>query len=265
MKKIMIWLTCFCLFIGICAPAAASETSDLDSIITALSDHISGRAASGEDWSAGFVDLTSLESCYLDSEAMQAASLIKLYIMGAVYESYDALCTSYGTDNIDNLLYNMITVSDNDAANTLTNYLGGGDDTAGRQAVNNYCTQNNYSDSMMGRMLLAPADNGDNYTSVKDCCKFLLKIYNQEIDHAGEMMSLLQHQERTHKIPRGIPEGVQTANKTGELSDVENDAAVIFAEHPYIFVVMSQNLTDAGAAQSSIASLSAVLYGITNP
>lgn len=249
---------------GIFSASQSQNSPEMDAVITSLSDYIAERAANGEDWSAGLIDLTAMQSCYLDSESMQAASLIKLYIMGAVYESYDSLCSAYGTDYIDSLLFSMITVSDNDAANTLTNYLGSGDDASGRQVVNDYCQKNGYNDSFMGRMLLAPADNGDNYTSVKDCCKFLLKIYNQEIAHAAEMMSLLQHQERTHKIPQGIPEGVQTANKTGELGDVENDAAVIFAQHPYIFVVMSQNLSDVGAAQSSIASLSSTVYFTLN-
>ena len=40
---------------------------------------------------------------------------------------------------VDDLLWNMITVSDNDAANTLTTYLGGGDSAAGMQAVNSFC------------------------------------------------------------------------------------------------------------------------------
>ena len=64
---------------------------------------------------------------------MQAASLIKLYIMGAVYENYDQITGQYGRDSVDSNLYSMITVSDNDAANTLTTYLGGGDSAAGMQ------------------------------------------------------------------------------------------------------------------------------------
>ena len=61
---------------------------------------------------------------------MQAASLIKLYIMGAVYENYEQITGQYGRDSVDSNLYSMITVSDNDAANTLTTYLGGGDSAA---------------------------------------------------------------------------------------------------------------------------------------
>lgn len=31
----------------------------------------------------------------------------------------------------------------------------------------------------------------------------------------------MRQQERTGKIPAGVPENIETANKTGELSDVE--------------------------------------------
>ena len=35
-------------------------------------------------------------------------------------------------------------------------------------------------------------------------------------------------QQRKNKIPAQLPEGVGTANKTGELDTVENDAAIIY-------------------------------------
>ena len=38
---------------------------------------------------------------------------------------------------MDSNLYSMITVSDNDAANTLTSYLGSGDGNAGMSVVKN--------------------------------------------------------------------------------------------------------------------------------
>ena len=191
---------------------------------------------------------------------MQAASLIKLFIMGAVYDSYDSLTAAYGEDQIQSLLSDMITVSDNTAANTLTNYLGDGDDAAGRGAVNEYCASNSYESTTMGRMLLAPADNGDNMTSVSDCAEFLRKVYKGELPYAEEMMGFLKNQQRTHKIPAGLPEGVESANKTGELDTVENDAAIVFADTPYILCIMSENLSDVGAAQSNIAGISSDMY-----
>lgn len=234
--------------------------ADMTRIENELAEDLAVRAESGENWSAAVVNLDTEDSCAVNNQPMQAASLIKLFIMGAVYEQYDSLTEIYGTDQIQSLLSDMITVSDNTAANTLTNYLGDGDDAAGREAVNEYCAANGYESTVMGRMLLAPADNGDNMTSVSDCAEFLRKVYKGELPHAEEMLNFLKNQQRTHKIPSGLPEGVESANKTGELDTVENDAAIVFADTPYILCVMSEKLSDVGRAQNNISEISTDVY-----
>ena len=238
----------------------AASSADMNRIENELAEDLAVRAGAGENWSAAVVNLNTEDSCTVNNQSMQAASLIKLFIMGAVYDSYDSLTAAYGEDQIQSLLSDMITVSDNTAANTLTNYLGDGDDAAGRGAVNEYCASNSYESTTMGRMLLAPADNGDNMTSVSDCAEFLRKVYKGELPYAEEMMGFLKNQQRTHKIPAGLPEGVESANKTGELDTVENDAAIVFADTPYILCIMSENLSDVGAAQSNIAGISSDMY-----
>ena len=238
----------------------AESSADMNRIENELAEDLAVRAGAGENWSAAVVNLNTEDSCTVNNQSMQAASLIKLFIMGAVYDSYDSLTAVYGEDQIQSLLSDMITVSDNTAANTLTNYLGDGDDAIGRGAVNEYCASNSYESTNMGRMLLAPADNGDNMTSVSDCAEFLRKVYKGELPHAEEMLGFLKNQQRTHKIPAGLPEGVESANKTGELDTVENDAAIVFGDTPYILCIMSENLSDVGAAQSNIAGISSDMY-----
>ena len=238
------------------------SSADMNRIENELAEDLAVRAGAGENWSAAVVNLDTEDSCTVNNQSMQAASLIKLFIMGAVYDRYDSLTVTYGEDQIQSLLSDMITVSDNTAANTLTNYLGDGDDATGRGAVNEYCASNNYESTAMGRMLLAPADNGDNLTSVSDCAEFLRKVYKNEIPHAEEMLDFLKNQQRTHKIPAGLPEGVESANKTGELDTVENDAAIVFADTPYILCIMSENLSDVGAAQNNIAGISSDIYNL---
>ena len=233
-----------------------------------MEDHLyvtmSGDAGKSEEWSVAVCDPEKDEQILIHNAQMQAASLIKLYIMGAVYRDYDAMTEKYGQDRIESLLHSMIIVSDNSAANTLTSYLGGGDDAAGRAVVNDFCEKEGYKDSVMGRMLLAPADNGDNYTSVGDCMEFLKKVYNNSYEYSEKMLEHLKGQERKHKIPRGLPEGVASASKTGELGNVENDVAIVFAERPYILCVMSGNLSDAGRAQNLITKISSEVYKMWN-
>ena len=65
------------------------------------------------------------------------------------------------------------------------------------------------------------------------------------------------------KIPADLPEGVKVANKTGELSNVENDAGILYdtnSGNDLVICFLSENLTDTAAAQSTIAQLSRTIY-----
>ena len=78
---------------------------------------------------------------------------------------------------------------------------------------------------------------------------------------ATAMFKLLAAQERRNKIPAQMPSGVSVANKTGELADVENDAGILYySNHDLVIVFMSENLSEAGSAQNTIASLSRQIY-----
>lgn len=249
--------------------ASASAEPVTDEALQTLLNQIQGQLpADNGSWSVFVSDLINETEGSINDQTMQAASLIKLYIMGAIYENYDQIIGQYGKDSVDSNLHSMITVSDNDAANTLTTYLGGGNSSAGMQAVNNFCQEHGYTQTHMGRMLMASNDQDDNYTSVNDCGHFLIEVYKEEESsyaHASDMYALLKAQTRQNKIPAMLPDGVKTANKTGELDNVENDAGIIYdAANDLVIVFMSQNLASAGNAQNTIASLSRTIYDYYN-
>ena len=226
-------------------------------------------------WSVYVCNLLKDSDGTINDTPMQAASLIKHYIMGAVYENYRTIAQSHNSEEIDSNISAMISVSDNDAANTLVNWLGNGNDAAGMTKVNNFCQEHGFTSTQMNRLLLASKENGDNYTSVKDCGTFLKQIYqvvngtlpSSTLANADAMYFQLKTQQRKNKIPAQLPEGVGTANKTGELDTVENDAAIIYDTAKGIDLVvcfMSQDLTDTGAAQSTIAADARAIYGYYN-
>lgn len=248
---------------------SASDEPVTDEALQTLLNQIQEQLpADNGSWSVFVSDLINETEGSINDQTMQAASLIKLYIMGAIYENYDQIIGQYGKDSVDSNLHSMITVSDNDAANTLTTYLGGGNSSAGMQAVNSFCQEHGYTQTHMGRMLLAINDQDDNYTSVNDCGHFLIEVYKEEESsyaHASDMYALLKAQTRQNKIPAMLPDGVKTANKTGELDNVENDAGIIYdAANDLVIVFMSQNLSSAGNAQNTIASLSRTIYDYYN-
>ena len=270
------------------APGPAGTSSEVNSAVKAAYNALpegNGR------WAVYVCDLKNDVSGYAPSSAskrMQAASLIKLYIMAAVYENFDSLSAAYGRSTLDRYLYPMITDSDNYAANALVAILGGGDSQAGMNVVNDFCTAHGYTSTHMGRLLLASNESDDNYTSVVDCGRFLCEIYRSakaeaggEADsdntgtlwtgqqgtaalaHADDMFNLLKAQTRRNKIPASMPAGVHVANKTGELSGVENDAGIIYDTpdgSDLVIVFMSEDLRAAGDAQKAIADASRIIY-----
>ena len=243
-------------------------------------DYLNPLLGAGEKWSVAVRDLTGGDTCmiYADQQ-LQSASVIKAFIMAAVYERA-VFAAESGKEMIDmgeaydgelrELLTNMITVSDNDAANELVRRLGQGDFETGAAVVNEFCQEHGYVSTHMGRMFLAENPTDDNYTSAADCCKLLTEIYRGELineDASSRMKELLLGQTRTAKVPAGVPEGVVTANKTGEMptgygySTIENDIALVLDEQkPYVICVLSNDIADNAAAQQTITGISSEVY-----
>lgn len=261
---------------GTISPSHNEPTTSTDDSMNSLLSQIQPLLPQNNgSWSVYVCNLIKNTEGNIDSHPMQAASLIKLYIMGAVYENYETLLQTYSADTLNNYLNPMITVSDNDAANALVEILGNGDTTVGMAAVNTFCQNHGFTDTSMGRLLLQSNENGDNYTSANDCGRFLKEIYQTynntfsdgTLAHADAMYGLLKMQERRNKIPADMPEGVNVANKTGELDTVENDAGIIYNTAKGIDLVicfMSENLSDTRNAQAVIAQDSRMIYGYYN-
>lgn len=222
-----------------------------------IQDMISTQYAAGGTVAVSAGRISDGPPSSVNSHPMQAASLIKLFVAGCMYE------TMGDASQYESLIDPMISVSDNTACNSLVEILGGGDTQAGMAAVNAYCITHGFTETHMGRLMLQPNDQDDNYTSVQDCGKFLMDIYNGSLAGSGQILQYMKQQERRGKIPAGVPSGVETANKTGELDTVENDAAIIF--HPsgaYILCVMSEYLSDPYTSRLFINSLSEMVYGL---
>lgn len=246
--------------------AKSTEKENLELLKEQVQAQVDDLSSSNGTWSVYVKRLDSGDAFSINNGKMEAASLIKLYIMGAVYERYGKIQEA-GTskEEIDSLLKAMITVSDNSAANKLIAKLGGGDAQEGMKLVNTFCQVHQYGDTSMERMLEQTNTEKDNYTSVADCGKFLSDIYEGRLEESEEMVGLLKQQERREKIPKGVPQGVVVANKTGELLQIENDAAIVYGDQvPYIFCVITAQLQDADTARTAIAQLSGNIYGYFN-
>jgi beta-lactamase class A len=77
-----------------------------------------------------------------------------------------------------------------------------------------------------------------------------------------EMLAILLAQEFNEKIPAGLPPGTRVAHKTGEITAVSHDAAIIYpnARKPYVLVVLTRGIPDGTKSSKLIADISAILY-----
>lgn len=196
-----------------------------------------------------------------ENAKMISASLIKLYVAGAVYENADSVraAESYSGET-DELLSDMISQSSNDACNTLVTRLGGGDADKGMAAVNSFCEAHGYADTEMNRLML-DFNGKENYTSPANCCAIMSDYYSGKLAGAESVINYMRAQATRTKIPAGIPEEAEVANKTGELSSVENDSAIIFAPQGTFFLcIMTNGDADTAAARTDITQAAGLVY-----
>jgi len=86
------------------------------------------------------------------------------------------------------------------------------------------------------------------------------KAVNPEADK--QMLEILQKQKHTDLIPALLPENLKIANKTGWITGVHHDSALI--ELPggtkYVLVLLSKNMEDMDAGTKMLAEVSKMVY-----
>jgi beta-lactamase class A len=78
------------------------------------------------------------------------------------------------------------------------------------------------------------------------------------------MLDILHDQEFRNGIPARLPRAVRVANKTGEISTMAHDAAVVYPPDraPYVLVVLSEWDTDTGGRSATISRVSHAIYDL---
>lgn len=77
-----------------------------------------------------------------------------------------------------------------------------------------------------------------------------------------EMIAILKQQHFRERIPAGVPDGVPVANKTGMITAIDHDCAIVFppGRRPYILVVLTKGIADTNQSGRAIAAISAKFY-----
>ena len=75
-----------------------------------------------------------------------------------------------------------------------------------------------------------------------------------------EMQAILKRQKFNKGIPAGVPAGVLVGHKTGTITKIHHDAAIIYAAQPYVLVVMTRGMPDETKSDLLIAEISRVIW-----
>lgn len=76
------------------------------------------------------------------------------------------------------------------------------------------------------------------------------------------MIEILKQQEFNEKIPAYLPQGTPIAHKTGDITGIHHDAAIVYppGEQPYVLVILTRGFQDEKQANQVIAEISKAVW-----
>lgn len=88
------------------------------------------------------------------------------------------------------------------------------------------------------------------------------KAVDQE--SSQRMVAILERQEFNEAIPAGLPAGTRVAHKTGDITKVHHDAAIVYAKRPFVLVILVRGIAEDKEAYKLMAAITSDLYKATN-
>jgi len=270
-------------------PAGAQRPTP-DERVAELRTRLSGelqRIASGFDGvlGAGVQDLTTGETIFIQADTLfPQASAIKIPVLLEVYRQAQAgtmkldervdirkaqfaggsgvlLRFSDGGSalSIRDLAVLMIVLSDNTATNILM-------DRAGMAAVNENLRRLGLTQTRVQRRMLdveAQRADRENVSTPGEMVTLLERLYQgKALDaaHTAAALEILKYP-KENSLRRGIPPGVEVADKPGSVPGVACNSAIVYVPgRPYVISVMTTYGRDAEAAGLAITQISRRVY-----
>jgi beta-lactamase class A len=153
----------------------------------------------------------------------------------------------------------MITVSSNFAANLLIEKLG----------VENVQRTVKALDSDGMQVLRGVEDSKafekgmNNTTTARGLVTLLQRLaLGTAVDKASDaaMVDVLKRQKFNDAIPAGLPSGTPVAHKTGSITRIHHDAAIVYGPRPYVLILLVRGIEDRKKSAALMAELSRAVY-----
>ena len=153
----------------------------------------------------------------------------------------------------------MITVSSNFAANLLIEKLGVANirrtvttlGAGGMQVLRGVEDQKAFDKGL------------NNGTTARGLMVLLDRIgHGQAVDPESDaaMIEILKRQAFNDAIPAGLPPGTPVAHKTGNITRIHHDAAIVYAPRPYVLVLLVRGIGEQKKSAALMAELSKAIY-----
>jgi beta-lactamase class A len=291
------YFICVFLWIGLgFAPCAAGQDSKLAAAIPGIEESI---RKSGADVGVAFRTLDGkAEWFFRANEPFHAASTMKIPVLielfhqvregklglddpllvknefhslvdGSIYtldpedDSETDLYKAAGqTRTLRQLCELMITVSSNLATNLLIEKLGVGNIRATVHSL--------HADGMNvmrgvedGKAFAKGLNNTTTARGLQQLLDAIARGDAVDAESSRQMLEILERQKFNEGIPAGLPAGTRVAHKTGEITKIHHDAAIVFAPKPFVLVILVRGLADTKVSAALMADITRQLYGAT--
>jgi beta-lactamase class A len=77
------------------------------------------------------------------------------------------------------------------------------------------------------------------------------------------MRAILERQTFNDGIPAGLPAGTRVAHKTGEITRIQHDAAIVYAPRPFVLVILTRGIAEPKESSALIADIARKIYAAT--
>jgi beta-lactamase class A len=281
---------------GVVAAALLAVAQTRDSLVERIQSRIAQEP--GVQVGLAYIDLASGDSLFINADSsFHAASTMKVPVMIELFRAASAGSfgmkqrlmlvnqfasivdgSPYSLDStsdsdttlyhragdrvsIDTLLRLMIIRSSNLATNTLIALVGAENVNRTMRSLGAHRIQ-----VLRGVEDGKAFDRGlNNTTTARDLAIILRAIEEGKAASptaTREMLDILLAQEFNEKIPAGLPRGTRVAHKTGEITAVSHDAAIVYlpGRKPYVLVVLTRGIADGDKSSKLIADLSEIVY-----
>lgn len=222
-----------------------------------------------------------------NDEVFKSASTIKIAIMIQLFRRIDAgdytLETPYTLKMEDkvpgsgvlqelhagieltlrDVLYLMMSISDNPATNILIEH-------AGMDAINATLRELGLSDSVLGRPMYgrpANADEQENLATPAEFARLIGAIMDGTAASAEScvaMLEMLKLQANSRRIGRFVPEDLEWGSKTGSYDTVVNDVGFVMTKDgPLVVSIFSEDVADVVTGEILISEIVRELLKVT--